>query len=50
MLRMGHRAPSIMQATLDVSEMGAQWHVKPTAGLPGVVYKGDDVSRDWPNG
>jgi C_GCAxxG_C_C family probable redox protein len=36
-LRMGHCAPSIMQAMLDVSETDAQWLVKLTAGLPGGV-------------
>jgi len=37
MLRMGHCAPSIMQAMLDVSETDAQWLVKLTAGLPGGI-------------
>ena len=36
-LRMGHYAPSIMQAMLDVSETDAQWLVKFTAGLPGGI-------------
>ena len=36
-LRMGHCAPSIMQAMLDVSETDAQWLVKLTAGLPGGI-------------
>ena len=37
LLRMGHCAPSIMQAMLDVSETDAQWLVKLTAGLPGGI-------------
>jgi C_GCAxxG_C_C family probable redox protein len=36
-LRMGHCAPSIMQAMLDVSETDAQWLVKLAAGLPGGI-------------
>ena len=36
-LRMGHCAPSIMQAMLDVSGTDAQWLVKLTAGLPGGI-------------
>jgi len=36
-LRMGHCAPSIMQAMLDVSETDAEWLVKLTAGLPGGI-------------
>ena len=36
-LRMGHCAPSIMQAMLDVSETDAPWLVKLTAGLPGGI-------------
>lgn len=36
-LRMGHCAPSIMQAMLDVSETDAQWLVKLVAALPGGV-------------
>ena len=39
-LRMGHCAPSIMQAVLDVSETDAQWLVKLTAGLPGGIGAG----------
>ena len=37
LLRMGHCAPSVMQAMLDVSETDAQWLVKLTAGLPGGI-------------
>jgi C_GCAxxG_C_C family probable redox protein len=37
LLRMGHCAPSIMQAMLDVSETDAQWLVRLTAGLPGGI-------------
>ncbi len=37
LLRMGHCAPSIMQAMLDVSETDARWLVKLTAGLPGGI-------------
>ncbi len=37
LLRMGHCAPSIMQAMLDVSETDAEWLVKLTAGLPGGI-------------
>lgn len=36
-LRMGHCAPSIMQAVLDVSGTDAQWPVKLVAGLPGGI-------------
>ena len=36
-LRMGHCAPSIMQAMLDVSGTDAQWLVKLMAGLPGGI-------------
>jgi C_GCAxxG_C_C family probable redox protein len=36
-LRMGHCAPSIMQAMLDVSETDAGWLVKLMAGLPGGI-------------
>ena len=36
-LRMGHCAPSIMQAVLDVSGLDAQWLVKLVAGLPGGI-------------
>ena len=36
-LRMGHCAPSIMQAMLDVSETDAQWLVKLMAALPGGI-------------
>ncbi len=36
-LRMGHCAPSIMQAMLDVSGTEAQWLVKLTAALPGGI-------------
>lgn len=36
-LRMGHCAPSVMQAMLDVSETDAQWLVKLTAALPGGI-------------
>jgi C_GCAxxG_C_C family probable redox protein len=36
-LRMGHCAPSVMQAMLDVSGTEAQWLVKLTAGLPGGI-------------
>ena len=36
-LRMGHCAPSIMQAMLDVSGTDAEWLVKLTAGLPGGI-------------
>jgi C_GCAxxG_C_C family probable redox protein len=36
-LRMGHCAPSIMQAMLDVSETEASWLVRLTAGLPGGI-------------
>src|SRR5512136_2541496 len=36
-LRMGHCAPSIMQAMLEVSETDAQWLVLLTAGLPGGI-------------
>ena len=37
LLRMGHCAPSIMQAMLDVFEMDAQWLVKLMAGMPGGI-------------
>jgi C_GCAxxG_C_C family probable redox protein len=37
LLRMGHCAPSIMQAMLDVSETDAQWLVRLAAGLPGGI-------------
>ncbi len=36
-LRMGHCAPSIMQAMLEVSGADAQWLVKLMAGLPGGI-------------
>jgi C_GCAxxG_C_C family probable redox protein len=36
-LRMGHCAPAIMQAMLDVSETDAQWLVKLVAALPGGI-------------
>ena len=37
LLRMGHCAPSIMQAMLDVFEIDAQWLVKLMAGMPGGI-------------
>jgi C_GCAxxG_C_C family probable redox protein len=37
LLRMGHCAPSIMQAMLDVFEMDAQWLVKLMSGMPGGI-------------
>ncbi len=37
LLRMGHCAPSIMQAMLDVFELDAQWLVKLMAGMPGGI-------------
>ena len=37
LLRMGHCAPSIMQAMLDVFEMDAEWLVKLMAGMPGGI-------------
>ena len=37
LLRMGHCAPSIMQAMLDVFEMDDEWLVKLMAGMPGGI-------------
>ena len=37
LLRMGHCAPSIMQAMLEVFEMDARWLVKLMAGMPGGI-------------
>jgi C_GCAxxG_C_C family probable redox protein len=37
LLRMGHCAPSIMQAMLDVFELDAPWLVKLMAGMPGGI-------------
>ena len=37
LLRMGHCAPSIMQAMLDVFEIDAQWLVMLMAGMPGGI-------------
>ena len=37
LLRMGHCAPSIMQAMLDVFELDDQWLVKLMAGMPGGI-------------
>ena len=43
LLRMGHCAPSIMQAMLDVFELDAQWLVKLMAGMHGGIgYTGGE--------
>ena len=37
LLRMGHCAPAVMQAVLDINHTEQEWLVKLTAGMPGGV-------------